>query len=629
MSLFKLTLRLACYNINQRVVNEWCMLSYPKKIEVDGKIYTLVEKKMLGEGSFGAVVKYHDQEKKAVAIKFLKNLKPISKETQEIVQACDPDHKFATIKINNGEKLAIEIMPFLGKLNLAQWKPQDNDLLQRLYWISQILLNLSWLHNPTASSPNVIRHGDLKPENTLKGNKKKEGFLLIDFDFAEFLPHNADKSIKTKNAKGSPDYMPPEYFSQPAEAQFSLADDIYALTALILKLLGAVDPLHKKMQPRKNKNRPDIEYFQAIANQQFNFKNLLNDNLMQDCPDEYKQRIKDSVIKLLNRMQGPQQARPNINDVMRFFTDLQQVVGLYTEIKEKELPNEIKQQMRSEISERLHRCDLICDNVYFHEAENMNFFVKTKPVDDKEQFCKNNEISEGKLKDNIYSSLEKRKDLNIKNEIYKETIENKALEKYAGLYEQALNHYNTIVTSENEENDKEKIALFDLLFNNAESFKAMQTLAPELKRPIDIWFNLSTNLSSEETINALIDSKKDETRCERSSATLSYYKTIMADLMRYIQKQEKKALLHLLKNCRYNFDFIVEELPILKPLIDSAKSIAVAFFKDEYKKDWKESHFTFFRPKSEINKKVHEETLTFEDILKSGGSRTAKIINGM
>ena len=199
-----------------------------------GTQYTVID--MLGQGTFGQVVKCRDEERGTlVAVKILKNKAAYFKQgllevgvLTAVNSKCDPDKRHRTLRLLDHFLFRnhLCIVNELLSSNLYEQLKEGNFRGVSVRLIRSYLRQL--LDAMTAIEAEHIVHCDLKPENILLDRARDEAITLIDFGSACFEDNTMYTYIQSRH------YRSPEVIMG---LQYTCAIDMWSLGCIAAELI--------------------------------------------------------------------------------------------------------------------------------------------------------------------------------------------------------------------------------------------------------------------------------------------------------------------------------------------------------------------------------------------------------
>ena len=229
--------------------------------------------------------------------------------------------EIAVLKIEGQEVL---IMDFIEGFHIhpdAQHNPQLKQLtfLQSVDIIWQLILGLNHLHYRNTSGP-AITHGDVKGENVKirilensagQHQGKKIDVFYLDPDYAKPITRHPQCS------QGTLEYLALEIL----EGYYSEGSDFFALSPLLLSVLGAHNPLQKIIEYRNN--HPKMGDAELVKN----YRNIgfCTDGLFGHFEKKPEPFICELIERFIVQMgaKAPKN-RPLPDAILEFFTALRQ-----------------------------------------------------------------------------------------------------------------------------------------------------------------------------------------------------------------------------------------------------------------------------------------------------------------
>jgi serine/threonine protein kinase len=304
--------------------------------------------KELGKGGFASVYLGYPidtatgkvDKTKRVALKTLAKDIPIQSVSEEASITNDYYETTGPFELENSHLIVTEyhsgyqVCDYFTKSNTelsTAFKNLNFDELIEAIW--QLVLQLYLMHHKTPTTGSSIVHADVKLDNIIlelnnifQSSPRIKNIKLLDFGCA--LPISSELDKIQHEARGTLLYMAPEVFC----GEYSPASDVYSLLPIILIFLGALTPFfdRKKAQaifdelfalkPEECKGKINPLHFK------YNFDRLLA-NIKLPNPN-----FKTYIPLFLQRMQEfSYQDRPNIAEVLRFFTLLRNYIKQYKE----------------------------------------------------------------------------------------------------------------------------------------------------------------------------------------------------------------------------------------------------------------------------------------------------------
>lgn len=187
--------------------------------------------------------------------------------------------------------------------------------------IYQLCLAINLLHHETPRSGRAVLHCDIKGTNIRVNEKNgKVDVYLIDFGFSDEIEDNPHL-ILDNLGRGTPLYAPLE---TGTESRRGIKSDIFGLTPIILILLGAKDPFSLRVNALN-----DAEMYQT----KFDFNGLFRCQRFKKDLKLLPFQIHSLITSFLERMQDDYDARPDSDELLRFFTSLNLIFKLTTHKK--------------------------------------------------------------------------------------------------------------------------------------------------------------------------------------------------------------------------------------------------------------------------------------------------------
>lgn len=280
---------------------------------------------IIGKGSFGKVYKGYAYDvttgktsDKPVAVKVI----PAEKYNETEYHFFSLYYK-AEPAIQIGDKVYMVMEYFPGEDLFKGLKLHDTfkhlAFGTRLELIFQLCVALNSLHHDTVATGSALSHGDIKGNNirVAIGNKGQVNVYICDFGLIDLLEDKPNATSASTGFKGTHYYAPPEAAGQYIR---STKSDIYALTPIILTLLGATNPFRLKeeiktlLEKRGCKYLPPLFYITP-----YDFSNVLTEyhDDLQMIPFD----IKHLVTNFLESMQADADLdRPTTDQLLKFFT---------------------------------------------------------------------------------------------------------------------------------------------------------------------------------------------------------------------------------------------------------------------------------------------------------------------
>lgn len=281
------------------------------------KHFLLIDKThSLGKGASASVypaeLTLANQESSILAAKVLK---PESKINVTELKLNNLFYKtYAPIKLGDNFVILMEKIPGFTLVDQDYQLSAEIQQLstpQRAAIIVSILNQIQMFHCAPKADQTFI-HSDISECNILIDIDLEHFRLqanIIDFGLADIQQFNIDGKQKCRIA-GTPFYIAPEILQK----QKCTATDIFALTPIIARLLGAKDPLKYK----KGTTALSSDFFKAT----YDFEGLLSD-------EKVPLQLPILVTKFLKKMCDPNtQKRPNIEICQRFFLSCFNVIAL-------------------------------------------------------------------------------------------------------------------------------------------------------------------------------------------------------------------------------------------------------------------------------------------------------------
>ena len=201
----------------------------------DGQFHVLEQ---IGEGGYGSVYLVHHPSWGKVVLKKLRALDDIDNANDLVILQHEADilktlwhanivtlydgrfdREFCGLFLEHVKYGSVD--SFLKKFSVGvEWKMQI---------ISDIASGMTYLHD---KQPPII-HGDLKCQNVLIGNDFHA--KICDFGLARM--HTISKSITNSKLKGTIEYIPPEYFSDPRRRKTEKYD-VYSYAILVWEIFS-------------------------------------------------------------------------------------------------------------------------------------------------------------------------------------------------------------------------------------------------------------------------------------------------------------------------------------------------------------------------------------------------------
>ena len=267
-------------------------------------IDTYIQKKFLGEGSFGTVylIQANNQTKKEYVCKNI-DLTSLGKENENsalsevsVLKKCKHPNiiEFKEVFITRKPKRVLHLITeYADNGDLEQKIKEQNEKnvffpeKQIINWLIQICLALKYIHGM-----NVI-HRDIKPSNIFL---TKNGIIKIgDFGISKILSKNHKK---TKTHIGTPNYMAPEVIESE---KYDFNVDIWSLGVTFFELITFKAPFY---------GNSEYGLFLNIINGQKKMSiNTFNNN----NGNEYSHQLIDIINKMISNQ--PKQ-RPSIDEIL-------------------------------------------------------------------------------------------------------------------------------------------------------------------------------------------------------------------------------------------------------------------------------------------------------------------------
>lgn len=209
--------------------------------------YVILEK--IAQGGMGAVYKAQDKRlnDRIVAVKEMSESAVQSEDREEIMKAFQREARLLArlshpgiVRVSDyfqeGERHYM-VMEFIQGRTLEDMLEERSEPFpeeQVLVWAEQLCDVLTYLHSQT---PKII-YRDLKPSNVMVV-ENTDTVKLIDFGIARFYKPGKQKDTIVL---GTPGYAPPEQYGKGRTGQTDERSDIYALGAMLHRLLSLRDP---------------------------------------------------------------------------------------------------------------------------------------------------------------------------------------------------------------------------------------------------------------------------------------------------------------------------------------------------------------------------------------------------
>ena len=282
-------------------------LAYNRKISKNRKsapIETYIQKKFLGEGSFGTVylIQANNQTKKEYVCKNI-DLSSLNKEKEKlaldevsVLKKCKHSNiiQFKEAFITRKPKRVLHLITEYadnGDLEQKIKNQSEKNIFfpekQIINWLIQVCLALKYIHGM-----NVI-HRDIKPSNIFLS---KNGIIKIgDFGISKILSKNHKQ---TKTHIGTPNYMAPEVIESE---KYDFNVDIWSLGVTFFELITFKAPFY---------GNNEFGLFINIINGQKKMSiNTFNNN----NGNEYSHQLIDIINKMISNQ--PKQ-RPSIDEIL-------------------------------------------------------------------------------------------------------------------------------------------------------------------------------------------------------------------------------------------------------------------------------------------------------------------------
>lgn len=206
--------------------------------------------------------------------------------------------------------------PLLNAWRLLPYEIAQLPLDQKFALIVSILSQAQQFYYRTPTNHIPFIHGDISPNNILYHICPVTNHItthIIDFGLSQklFKRHQLQRT----RLRGTPYYMAPEILSY----YHCDKSDVYSLTPIFLKILGATLPLKLKEAAQTTYSN---QFFQAG----YDFNGLMNFASL-PLPRYFRRWI----TLFLKQMQNPEpQSRPDMDDCLRFFVSAYNVAVLYS-----------------------------------------------------------------------------------------------------------------------------------------------------------------------------------------------------------------------------------------------------------------------------------------------------------
>lgn len=252
--------------------------------------------------------------------------RPVAIKFYDVAQHPSP-YQFYTseIAVLNVEGKDVLIMDFIEGFHIhpdAKNNPQLKQLsfVQSVDIIWQLILGLNHLHYRNTSGPAIV-HGDVKGENIKIRIKEQEAgeqkgnkidVFYLDADYAKPI------TSRPQCAQGTPEHLAIELL----EGYYSEGSDFFALSPLLLSVLGARNPLQKIIEYRNS--HPDMceaELVKKYRNIGFCTEGIF---------EHFEKKPAPFICKLVERFivqmgaKNPKN-RPQPDAILEFFTALRQL----------------------------------------------------------------------------------------------------------------------------------------------------------------------------------------------------------------------------------------------------------------------------------------------------------------
>lgn len=252
---------------------------------------------------------------------------------------------------NDDEHLLISIMPYFKGKDLWHLMSAKNffeklTLPQRINLLAEIAMAFNVIHHDTPNTGRAVFVADIKPENILvdieeekknlendgtdvskKKNSKNKRTHVYPIDFGLSIAESSEMDdagmLNLKYPIGTPTYMAPEILKKKG----GIKSDLYALTSIVIRLLGGTHPDKDKDEQYQINSRNVT----AIANIPYNTTGLCNEfekfilgdlKQEQEGYDLKKQQcasLKEAIFAFVARMQDKEyKERPGPKEFLRF-----------------------------------------------------------------------------------------------------------------------------------------------------------------------------------------------------------------------------------------------------------------------------------------------------------------------
>lgn len=320
---------MAQLKINGKPVRENSVLRVGEKEPYS--YYYIDYKKRKGEGCFGEIFgakKIEVVEKDNVKLSeedyVIKLMDAQNTSPEQCERECQIQKGYIKTEESSGDFRGryFIIMEDLGEQDFAQFKDKGLkklNLRQRLHLLVSFLhtSNLWRLNTPTTGEP--IYHLDIKYQNiVVKEMPLGSGMWEarpIDYGLAKRVEkeHDPDQMQGYADLGGTPAFTAPEVIGSAVGTR----SDIFSMVPFVAMVLGADDPISKFSKF----DMLELLQYRRVNKDEAKFKlnNLLENLIPKNFPE--KDKLKESVKKVLEKMQDSYEKRPTMDQLLKFFND--------------------------------------------------------------------------------------------------------------------------------------------------------------------------------------------------------------------------------------------------------------------------------------------------------------------
>ena len=259
---------------NSSLNKEWFV------VKRDGNVYDdyIVDKKALGEGTYGVVFKAKDKDtNEVVAIKRIsrEKIRNYQRFLNEInaLKTLDHPNVIKLFEIYEDDEFVYLVMEYLSGGELFEYIVDQEylDEIQTASIFKQILHSILYWHK------NAICHRDLKPENFMFESKSKDANLkLIDFGLS-CLYYRIDekgtgKYLRMQTKAGTAYFMAPEILTE----NYSNSWDMWSIGVILYIMLWGYPPFDGDTEE---------DILRAVQKQQYSFSDEIWDKVSEEAKD--------------------------------------------------------------------------------------------------------------------------------------------------------------------------------------------------------------------------------------------------------------------------------------------------------------------------------------------------------